>query len=86
MEHLASLRKKYQVHAAMNICYHAIWRKTLPMHASRILGYAAKHGYSDIVDVATPLVIDRPASETAHHVAGVGDSKGASSFLSHFFP
>jgi len=36
------------------------------MHASRILGYAAKHGYSDIVDVATPLVIDWPASETAH--------------------
>ena len=35
-------------------------RETLPQEARFILIYAAKHRYYDILDVATPLVIDQP--------------------------
>jgi hypothetical protein len=39
-------------------------RKTLPEHVSSILGYAARYKYTDILNLAIPLVINRPLAET----------------------
>ncbi|KAF8986311.1 hypothetical protein BDQ17DRAFT_1289695 [Cyathus striatus] len=58
LDHLAEAAEKYEVFSAMNIC-HIRMLKFLEanQHAEHIMGYAAKHGYKEVVDVAAPLVI-----------------------------
>jgi len=53
---LAEAAEKYQVFAAMNICK-IYMKKLVPKLAPHILGYAARHDYQDILDIAAPLVV-----------------------------
>jgi len=55
---LAEAAEKYQVYALMNICQICM-KQQLPQHAMSILGYAARHNYPDILDIAAPLVVVR---------------------------
>ena len=46
-------------------------RKLVPKLASRILGYAARHDYADILDIAAPLVVVKERlSETLPKLPG----------------
>ncbi|KAF8054870.1 hypothetical protein FPV67DRAFT_973099 [Lyophyllum atratum] len=59
---LAEAAEKYEVFAAMNICSLRM-KQLLPRHAAEIFSYANKHGYTDIMSEAGPLVLDTPLDE-----------------------
>ncbi|KAF8886722.1 hypothetical protein BD779DRAFT_1441389, partial [Infundibulicybe gibba] len=56
---LAEAAEKYEVFAALNICKIHM-RNALPDHAAEVLGYAARHGYPDIIQRAALLLIREP--------------------------
>ncbi|KAF5380018.1 hypothetical protein D9615_006290 [Tricholomella constricta] len=62
LDAVAEAAEKYQVFAAMDAC-EILMRNTLPQNADRILLYAVKHGYNDIVDAAAIPLLDHPFEE-----------------------
>jgi hypothetical protein len=46
-------------------CIYRCFRKLLPQHADSILAYAAKHYYTDILNIAAPFVLTMPLREVA---------------------
>lgn len=54
--------EKYEVFPAMNICTIRL-KYALSAHPYEILIWAAKHGYSEMVAEAAPLLLDEPLSE-----------------------
>lgn len=59
---LAEAAEKYQVFAAMNICYVRM-NEVLPEHAVEVSNYASRHGYKEILSAAAPSLLDIPLAE-----------------------
>jgi len=59
---LAEAAEKYEVFSAMNICQIRMLN-FLPGYAEGIMAYAAKHGYPEIVDKTSPLVVALPIGD-----------------------
>ncbi|KAF9458524.1 hypothetical protein BDZ94DRAFT_1313212 [Collybia nuda] len=62
LEPLAEAVEKYRVFPAMVICKINM-RKFLHEHVDEVVRYAARHGYTDIVDEAAPLLLTIPLKE-----------------------
>jgi len=56
---VAEAAEKYQVYAATTVC-NIHMRAAVQEHPFEVLVYAYKHNYTDIVDEAAPLTIDKP--------------------------
>ncbi|KAG6834532.1 hypothetical protein H0H93_009113 [Arthromyces matolae] len=57
LERVAEAAEKYEVFAAMNICYIRM-EEALPTYPVQVLNYAAKRGYKTLVARAPPYLLD----------------------------
>jgi len=59
---LAEAAEKYEVFSALNMCKVRM-KNALPQHPYEVMVYAAKHGYSQMVGEAAPLLLDTPLND-----------------------
>ncbi|KAF5380013.1 hypothetical protein D9615_006295 [Tricholomella constricta] len=59
---LAEAAEKYEVFAAMNVCWIRM-RSFVPEHAAAVFEYASRHGYKEIMGQAAPFLLDTPLHE-----------------------
>ncbi|KAG6847383.1 hypothetical protein H0H93_008531 [Arthromyces matolae] len=81
LEKVAEAAEKYEVFAAMNICFIRM-EQALPTHPVEVLNYGAKHGYRTLIDTATPYILDLPL-ESVVQLLSVTVLAGATQYL-HF--
>ncbi|KIK51504.1 hypothetical protein GYMLUDRAFT_234035 [Collybiopsis luxurians FD-317 M1] len=59
---LAEAAEKYQVFAACNACFYQ-FRDFEKTHSKRVLEFAAKHDYHELVEDLQPTLVDTPLTE-----------------------